>query len=232
MLVLAIDTALAACSAAVLDTEQAALLASEQLPMTRGHAEALMPLIKRVMLAAGMGFTAIDRIAVTTGPGSFTGLRVAISAARGIALAAAKPAVGLTTLSAYAAPFVAEAAPDPILSAIDARHDQVYFQLVAGDGSMLRRPAIAPVEHVLQIIAEHGALRLVGNAAHLLASRLPAGVPQPLQVEAQPAPDIAWVAWLGAAADPTKAQARPLYLQPPDAKPQASAWPQDPAAPS
>ena len=229
MLLLAIDTALAACSAAVLDTEHAALLASEQLPMTRGHAEALMPLIERVMLAAEIDFASLDRIAVTTGPGSFTGLRVAISAARGIALAAAKPAVGLTTLSAYAAPFVAEAAPDPILSAIDARHDQVYFQLVAGDGSMLRRPAIARVDDVLQIVAEHGALRLVGNAAQLLASRLPAGVPQPVQVDTQPAPDIAWVAWLGAAADPAKAQARPLYLRPPDAKPQASALAHDPA---
>jgi tRNA threonylcarbamoyladenosine biosynthesis protein TsaB len=232
MLILAVDTALAACSAAVLDTEQAALLASEQLPMARGHAEALMPLIERVMLSAELGFSALDRIAVTTGPGSFTGLRVAISAARGIALAAAKPAVGLTTLSAYAAPFVAEAGSDPILSAIDARHDQVYFQLVGGDGSMLRRPAIAPVEDVLQIIAEHSALRLVGNAAQLLATRLPPDVPQPVQVDAQPAPDIAWVAWLGAAADPTKAQARPLYLRPPDAKPQASLLPQDPAPPS
>ena len=243
MLVLAIDTALAACSAAVLDTEQAALLASEQLPMARGHAEALMPLIERVMLAAELNFAALDRIAVTTGPGSFTGLRVAISAARGIALAAGKPAVGLTTLSAYAAPFVAQAAADPILSAIDARHDQVYFQLVGGDGSMLRRPAIAPIAEVLQIIAEHGALRLVGNAAQLLAGRVPAGMVQPVQVDTQPAPDIAWVAWLGAAADPDKAHARPLYLRPPDAKPQISPLevssplevpplPQEPAPPS
>src|SRR6185369_1375967 len=121
---------------AVLDTETAELLARESLPMKRGHAEALMPLIARAMQSAEIAFSALDRIAVTTGPGSFTGLRVGISAARGLALAAGKPAVGLTTLSAYAAPFVAQAAPDPILSAIDARHDQVYFQLVGGDGSM------------------------------------------------------------------------------------------------
>ena len=56
--------------------------------MMRGHAEALMPLVKRVMDEAGMAFTAIDRVAVTTGPGSFTGLRVGLAAARGIALAA------------------------------------------------------------------------------------------------------------------------------------------------
>src|ERR1700687_6136201 len=137
MLVLAIDTALAACSAAVLDTEAATLLASESLVMTRGHAEALMPLVERVMIAAGIGFDALDRIAVTTGPGSFTGLRVGISAARGLALAAGKPAIGLTTLSAFAAPLVAQAGAHPILSAIDARHDQVYFQVVGADGSRL-----------------------------------------------------------------------------------------------
>jgi tRNA threonylcarbamoyladenosine biosynthesis protein TsaB len=75
-------------------------------------------------------------------------------------------------------------------------------------------------------------VRLVGNAAQLLANRMPAGVVQPVQVDTQPAPDIAWVAWLGAAADPDKAHARPLYLRPPDAKPQVSPLTQETAAPS
>ena len=108
MLVLAIDTALAACSAAVLDTADGGILASESLPMTRGHAEALMPLIARVMADSGTGFPDLDRVAVTTGPGSFTGLRVGIAAARGIALAAEKQAVGISTLYAYAAPHIAK----------------------------------------------------------------------------------------------------------------------------
>ena len=102
MRVLAIDTALEACSAAVLDPG-GGITASESLAMTRGHAETLMPLIARVMSGAGVEFAQLDRIAVTTGPGSFTGLRVGISAARGIALAAGKPAVGLSTLAALAA---------------------------------------------------------------------------------------------------------------------------------
>ncbi len=76
--------------------------------MVRGHAEALMPLIARVMDAAKLEFAELDRIAVTTGPGSFTGLRVGIAAARGIALAAAKPSIGLSTLAAYAAPLIAK----------------------------------------------------------------------------------------------------------------------------
>ena len=94
MLILAIDTALDACAAAVLDTHANKLLAHESQPMKRGHAEALMPLIARVMKASGVAFDALDRIAATTGPGSFTGLRVGLSAARGIALAASKPVVG------------------------------------------------------------------------------------------------------------------------------------------
>ena len=127
MLILAIDTALDACAAAVLDTGTGKLIAMESQAMKRGHAEALMPLIARVMKQAALPFAALDRVAVTSGPGSFTGLRVGLSAARGIALAAGKPAVGLTTLSAYAAPIVSENGEQPVISAIDARHGQVYF---------------------------------------------------------------------------------------------------------
>ena len=94
MLILAIDTALDACAAGVLDTDAGKLIAQESLAMKRGHAEALMPLIARVIKESGIGFAELDRIAVTTGPGSFTGLRVGLSAARGIALAANKPVVG------------------------------------------------------------------------------------------------------------------------------------------
>jgi tRNA threonylcarbamoyladenosine biosynthesis protein TsaB len=219
MLILAIDTALDACAAGVLDTDAGHLIAQESLPMKRGHAEALMPLIARVMKASGIPFAALDRIVVTTGPGSFTGLRVGLSAARGIALAAGKPAVGVTTLTAYAAAMVSESGQHPIISAIDARHDQVYFQVVSGDAGSLLRPRLAPVEEALGA-ARFGAPLLVGNAAHILAERWPASALPPVQINPQPAPDIAWVAWLGAAVDPDNAPARPYYLRAPDAKPQ------------
>jgi tRNA threonylcarbamoyladenosine biosynthesis protein TsaB len=219
MLILAIDTALDACAAAVLDTEAGRLIARESLPMKRGHAEALMPLIARVVKQAGISFAALDRIAVTTGPGSFTGLRVGLSAARGIALAAGKPVVGLTTLTAYAAAVVTESGQHPIISAIDARHDQVYFQVVSGDAGSLIRPRVAPVEEALEA-SRFGAPLLVGNAANILAARWPASAPPPVQIDAQPAPDIVWVAWLGAAVEPATAPARPYYLRAPDAKPQ------------
>jgi tRNA threonylcarbamoyladenosine biosynthesis protein TsaB len=218
MLILAIDTALDACAAAVLDTEAAKIIAQESQAMKRGHAEALMPLIARVMKASTIAFTSLDRIAVTKGPGSFTGLRVGLSAARGIALAAGKPVVGLTTLAAYAAPFVAENGEHPIISAIDARHHHVYFQVVSGDGGSLIKPKVAPISEALEA-ARFGTPLLVGNAAKILAERWPADAPPPFKVDAQPAPDISWVAWLGAAVSPEMAPASPYYLRAPDAKP-------------
>jgi tRNA threonylcarbamoyladenosine biosynthesis protein TsaB len=229
MLILAIDTALDACSAAVLDTSASRIIAQESQAMKRGHAEALMPLIARVMKESGIAFTALDRIAVTTGPGSFTGLRVGLSAARGIALAADRPVVGLTTLTAFAAPFVAESGEYPIVSAIDARHDHVYFQVVSGNGNPLIKPKIASIEEALgtsHLLNPH----LVGNAATLLAERWPAQAPPPFKVDPQAAPDIAWVAWVGAAVNPENAPARPYYLRAPDAKPQKDPLRSQPSA--
>src|SRR3954465_4928531 len=142
MRVLAIDTALEACSAAVFDTDHGGITASESVAMARGHAEAAMPLLARVMDLAFIDFALLDRIAVTVGPGSFTGLRVGIAAARGIALAAGKPAIGLSTLSALAAPHVASRAGDTIMAAIDGRNEQVYFQVFAPSGATIVAPRL------------------------------------------------------------------------------------------
>lgn len=223
MLILSIDTALDACAAAVLDTASG-VIARESLAMKRGHAEALMPLIARVMKASGVGFAALDRVAATTGPGSFTGLRVGLSAARGIALAAGKPVVGVTTLTAFAAPIVSENGAHPVISAIDARHDHVYFQVLGDDGRSLIKPKVAPVAEALDA-ARFGTPHLVGNAADILAARWPADAPPPFRIDQQGAPDITWVAWLGAAVNPESSPARPYYLRAPDAKP-----PKDPLA--
>ena len=221
MRVLAIDTALEACAAAVFDTERDVVV-SETLPMVRGHAEALMPLIARVMQRAGVKFDAIDRVAVTTGPGSFTGLRVGISAARGIALAAGKPAVGLTTLATYAAPLIAKDDSTPIAVVVDARHQHVYMQLFGPAGRTLVAPRIAGVRDAARMAA-NGPVRIVGSAAKLLAEAWPAREPPPIAVEELPAPDVAWVARLGAAATEPLTAPKPLYLRAPDAQPQDAA---------
>lgn len=221
MLILAIDTALDACAAAILDTDDGALRAAESLPMSRGHAEALMPLIARVMQAADLSFAALARIAVTVGPGSFTGLRVGLSAARGIGLAAGKPVIGVTTLSAFAAPLLSDSSTTPIVSVIDARHDHVYMQAVRGDGTTLVRPRVAPIEDVFET-ARYGEPHLIGNAARPIADRWPSELPPLAGVDMKPAPDIAAVAWLALAADPARSAPRPYYLRAVDAKPQTS----------
>src|SRR6478735_4583440 len=143
MRILAIDTALGACAAAVLDSRAGAILASESAAMLRGHAEAVMPLIARVMDAGRCEFHDLDRIAVTVGTGSFTGLRVGIAAARGIALAAGKPAVGLSTLAALAAPHMAADETVPVVAAIDARHEYIYLQVFGVNGRTLVGPRMA-----------------------------------------------------------------------------------------
>ena len=219
MRVLAIDTALEACSVAVLDTAHADAYVQESLPMQRGHAEALMPLIERMLNRAELDVSALDRIAVTTGPGSFTGLRVGIAAARGIALASGKPAIGLSTLAAFAAPFIAADDTLPVVVAIDARHDHVYLQVFGPGGRTVVAPRVAPLREALRV-STAGAPRIIGTAANKLAAAWPSSERPPSAVEQRAAPRIDWVARLGAAATDTSMPPKPLYLRPPDAHPQ------------
>jgi tRNA threonylcarbamoyl adenosine modification protein YeaZ len=221
MRVLAIDTALEACSVAVLDTGRAHERVHESVPMQRGHAEALMPLVARVLDRAQIDFSALDRIAVTTGPGSFTGLRVGIAAARGIALATGKPAIGLTTLAAFAAPFIAADDTLPVVVAIDARHDHVYLQVFGPGGRTVVAPRIAPMREALRL-STAGAPRITGTAASKLAALWPSAERAPSAIEQRAAPRIDWVARLGAAATDTSTAPKPLYLRAPDAHPQDS----------
>ena len=222
MRVLALDTALDACAAAVLDTERRDLVASETRPMSRGHAEALMPMVARVMDAARLEFSDIDRIAVTIGPGSFTGVRVGIAAARGIALAAGKPAIGLTTLAAFTAPHVAAGFAGTVVAVIDARHGQVYLQVFGPGGRAVIAPRLAAVREAVEQARSRAPALITGSAADLVATEWPADDPPPTVVTAG-APEIGWVARLGAAAQEDRALPKPLYLRAPDARPQDAA---------
>jgi len=221
MLVLAIDTALEACSAAIYDSTTDRVIAGEMRAMTRGHAEALMPLIAEVMSAGQASFAALDRIAVTVGPGSFTGLRVGIAAARGFGLAAKKPVIGITTLAALAAPLIAEDSATAVAATIDGRHRHIYLQLYGPGGEVLLSPRIVPVAEAVEAAAGASA-RLVGSGAAMMREIWPDGAPAP-QIDERRAPDIASVARLGAKAIPQDSPPKPLYLRPPDAHPQMSA---------
>jgi tRNA threonylcarbamoyladenosine biosynthesis protein TsaB len=222
MRVLAIDTALAACAAAVLDTSHG-IVASETLPMVRGHAEALMPLLARVMKQSGVAFRDLDRIAVTIGPGSFTGVRVGLAAARGFGVATNVPVVGVSTLSVYAAPYLAgNNSKTSVVAAIDARHRHVFLQVFGPGGQTLVSPRLAPLSEAIRAASSAPAC-LVGSAARAVADGLPKNVPAPRAIDALEAPDIVWVAQIGAVTAPPQSAPNPQYLRAPDAQPQNAA---------
>lgn len=208
MIVLAIDTAGTGCYAALYDPDQDTVLGAAGADIGRGHAERLMEFVDAAFENAGMTLRDIGRIAVTIGPGSFTGIRVGVAAARGLALALGVPAVGVSTLSALAAD---RGAGSPLLVAMDAKREEVYWQSFAADGGETSLPAIASVEEARAIAARHDGA-LAGSAAPLLRDGAP------VQTDGV---SIATIARLGAHLDPEKHLPKPLYLRGPDAKPQA-----------
>jgi tRNA threonylcarbamoyl adenosine modification protein YeaZ len=220
MRVLAIDTALAACAAAVLDSERG-IIASESQPMIRGHAEALIPLIARVMKQSDMTFGELGRIAVTTGPGSFTGVRVGLAAARGFGIATGVPVVGVSTLSVYAAPYLAGNGKAPVVAAIDARHDHVFLQVFGPGGQTLVSPRLARLSEAIRAASAAPAY-VVGSAARAVADGLAKNA-APRAVDPREAPDIVWVAQIGAVTPQAQSAPHPQYLRAPDAQPQNAA---------
>lgn len=219
MLVLALDTALAAASVAVLDTDRDRILAEVSEPMERGHAERLVPLIAAVCRSAGIAPAACRRFVAATGPGSFTGLRVAIAAARGLALATGGDAVGISTLAALAAPHLDAPERACVLAAIDARHGHVYASLTAADGTPVMPPGYCAAGEAADAAAAAGPCRLVGPGADAVLGAWPQGSSAPVLVDGAPWPSPAVLARLGAAADPGTAPCRPLYLKAVDARP-------------
>src|SRR4029450_5613108 len=140
MNILALDTSMGACSAALITRDDGARRVFARAErMAPGHAEALMPMVDNIMRESGTAFSALDRIAATTGPGSFTGVRIAISAARGLALVTAAKLFGSGSLTVMPReahdPGVTAGAPFAV--AVDARRGMLYLGLY--DGSARRR---------------------------------------------------------------------------------------------
>lgn len=212
--VLAFDTAGAACSAAVL--RGATVQARRFRAMARGQAEALMPMIAAVLEEARTPVEALDLIAVTTGPGGFTGLRIGLAAARGLALAADRPLLGITSFAAVAAQVPPDAAPRPLVVALDSKRREFYLQAFSGGAPEGEGALVAP-EDVLAFLPP-GRLLLAGDAAPALARLL----------DGRRALDLAGGSGLADAADVARLAAarwrpgsrppppRPLYLRAPD----------------
>ena len=206
MIVLGLDTCLSSCSVAVLDGER--VLAASREVMARGHQERLAPMARDVMADAGLAFDRLDRIAVTVGPGSFTGLRVGIAFAKGLALALDLPAVSVGTLEA-----LATEADGLVFPAIDARRGQLYLQAFE-NGRPLMAPDALTAETAAARIAEISQGRpftLVGSGAPLLADFAPSA-----ETIAAEGADARQVARLALALSP--GPLKPLYLRAPDAK--------------
>lgn len=216
MIVLALDTALDRTAVAVWDGARLAVRRVEA--MDRGHAERLLPLLGETLAEAGIALADVERIVVTVGPGSFTGIRIAIAAARGLGLATGCPVVGVDTLSALARS-VEEKPAGPVLAAIDARRGEIYAALFAPGGSVIEPPFVAEANRVLDIVADRAAV-IVGSGAPILAHQAAIRGERVPPVEPLGGPDPLQVARLGAAMPEGQPPPAPIYLRPPDAKPQ------------
>jgi tRNA threonylcarbamoyladenosine biosynthesis protein TsaB len=210
---LAVDTALGACSVAVLDGQR--ILAHSFEEMARGHAEALAPMVEEAMRKAGIGFAALDRLAVTTGPGTFTGQRVGLAFMRGLKVALKKPLIGVTTLEAMA--FATGAQRCAAIH--DAKRDEAYLLLWNKDEVVLP-PTVMPFKEALARISAFGPCALSGTGA----AAAQAALGEQFHLTDIGQPDALWVGKLAMARPVPDLPPAPLYLRAPDAKlPGASA---------
>ncbi|MCP4385510.1 MAG: tRNA (adenosine(37)-N6)-threonylcarbamoyltransferase complex dimerization subunit type 1 TsaB [Hyphomicrobiales bacterium] len=216
MHLLAIDTTCERCSVGLDRTGAPPILLSETIG--RGHAEKLLPMVADVMGAAPLSFGELGRIAVTTGPGSFTGLRVGIAAARGLALVLGCSLVGVGTLDALAERARILTGPRPVLATLAARRAEVYYQLFDRLGVPMTDPRIGPATDVVPLVTADTVVAGSG-AASVIAE---AGATSPV-AHADTAPEIGAVMRLARTAPVPPEAPAPLYLRPPDAKPQGAA---------
>jgi len=221
MNVLAIDTCLGALSVAVGREYGGRYCVIEAYDeRATGHAERLAPLIEAQMARAGLAFRDLARVAVTLGPGSFTGVRTGIAAARGLRLTAGVEVVGLSSLAVMAHRVFEVAEPEfatrPLLVAIDARRGRLYTQLFASG-------ALSPMSEPEEMTAAAAAALAVKHAARVAGSGAPAVVEADAAVEVACTalePHAGDLAWLASSLQPLDG-VDPIYIRPPDAKPQA-----------
>ena len=211
MKILAVDTALGACSVALLEDDKP--LAHSFEPMDRGHAERLAPMVQEAMKAAGLEFSTLDLLAVTTGPGTFTGQRIGLAFMRGLRLALRRPLAGITTLEAMAAAAQAETGKTAAAALHDARRDEGYLLLQDGE-SVVQPPVVMPFEDAVQAIRAFGICMLAGTGAPAAAANLGTG----FVLSSIRQPDALWVARLAQRRMPSMEVPGPLYLRAPDAK--------------
>lgn len=210
MRVMVVDTALGLCTAGVFDvgSQGVVRLGLRSEPMVKGHSERIAGFARDAMAEAGLTFSDLDRIGVTVGPGSFTGLRVGLAFAQGLAAALDRPLIGVSSLDALAAPVSGTA---PVAALVDARRGQVYARFWAAGAATGPAAALTLQEAADRIEAMGPGRVLVGSGAPLFS----AGD----EGRALEGPTPEALARLTADTDPAVASVRPLYLRALDATP-------------
>lgn len=212
MIVLGFDTSMARCSAAVWRAGR--VVAEREAEIERGHAEILMPMVSAVMADSGLRFSDLARIGVTRGPGSFTGLRIGLAAARGLALGSGAPGFGVTTLEAIAKGAAGDAGGRDIFVVLDTGRPQVFVQRFGPD--LAPRTSITPTTDPA-ILLPAGPVVVAGNGAEIIRAKL--GVRCGTAFTGPALPHARDVAALAAARRPHEAGAlSPLYIHPSYAK--------------
>jgi len=217
--ILAVDTALGACSAALLQGDE--FLAHRLAPMDRGHAEALAPMVESVLRESSLSMSELDRLAVTTGPGTFTGQRVGLAFMRGLRVALRIPLSGITSLEAMMVSAIDQTGADHAAAVHDAKRNEVYLALASRDEILIApcllqvAEAVSAIESAMQGM-HRSRLAIAGTAAAAVSGslRLSSGDTVSSSIAW---PDARWVARL-ARDVPAGRVPTPLYLRPPDAR--------------
>lgn len=226
MIILALDTCFDACSAAVLDPDRADSYARFE-PMKTGHAERIVPMIEEVMAEAGKDFSQIDRLAVTVGPGTFTGTRICVAAARSLALALERPLFGETSL-AVMAEALARSEPSLLdgvaatLIATDARRGEFYCQVFTGNPPIAGEPPrVCTSSEAARLIKNCGKVAMAGSGAEAVLAAAPDLGGAVKIVQPGLLPNALALAHRVSRQSASAPPAAPLYLRPADAKPQS-----------
>jgi tRNA threonylcarbamoyladenosine biosynthesis protein TsaB len=216
MFVLALDTAMNGCTAGILNTDDGSCMTVAE-PMARGHAEKLVPIIQSALVKARLDFKDMGLIATTVGPGAFTGLRIGLSTARSLGMALNLPVIGVTTLSALAAAYLAQHKPDRnILVLIETKRTDFYGQMFSPDGDTLSDPFALSAEAIAAVYLEKAVI-LIGDANERFLSLLDADKKSLVNAFAGfEIPDPDFIARIGHAlweSGDTDSVAEPLYLR-------------------